>query len=103
MTPSDHQPPDEPAESASSEPIPLDPGEPSLVQGPEGMLPTRRHRRHRVERGAMRLVATCGILGIATGLGAILVSQDVAGWIVGLAVGLTTVLLSALLWSSREL
>jgi hypothetical protein len=27
----------------------------------------------------------------------------VAGWIVGLAVGLTSVILAALLWSSRQL
>ena len=43
------------------------------------------------------------IVGIATILGAVLVSQDVAGWIVGLAVGLTSVILAALLWSSRQL
>jgi hypothetical protein len=36
-------------------------------------------------------------------LGAVLVGQDVAGWIVGLAVGLTSVILAALLWSSRQL
>jgi len=36
-------------------------------------------------------------------LGAVLVGQDVAGWIVGLVIGLTTVTLAALLWSSREL
>jgi hypothetical protein len=33
----------------------------------------------------------------------VLVGQDVAGWIVGLAVGLTSVILAALLWSSRQL
>jgi hypothetical protein len=31
----------------------------------------------------MRLVATGGIIGIAVLLGAVLVGQDVAGWIVG--------------------
>ena len=36
-------------------------------------------------------------------LGAVLVGQDVAGWIVGLVVGLTSVILAALLWSSRQL
>lgn len=51
----------------------------------------------------MRLVATLGIVGIAAALGAILVGQDVAGWIVGLAIGLVTVILAALLWSSRQL
>ena len=35
----------------------------------------------------MRILATGGVIGIATLLGAVLVAQDVAGWIVGLAVG----------------
>jgi hypothetical protein len=43
------------------------------------------------------------IIGIAVVLGAVLVGQDGAGWIVGLAVGLTSVVLAALLWSSRQL
>ena len=51
----------------------------------------------------MRLISTGGIVGIAVLLGAVLVSQDVAGWIVGLVVGLTSVILAALLWSSRQL
>ena len=50
----------------------------------------------------MRLVATGGIVGIAVLLGAVLVGQDVAGWIVGLVIGLTSVVLAALLWSSRS-
>jgi hypothetical protein len=67
------------------------------------MVPGRERRRTVVERGFMRVVATGGIIGIAVILGAVLVSQDIAGWIVGLAVGLTTVILAALLWSSRQL
>ena len=51
----------------------------------------------------MRVVATGGIVGIAVVLGAVLVGQDVAGWIVGLVIGLTTIVLAALLWSSRQL
>jgi hypothetical protein len=70
---------------------------------PQGMVPGRDRRRTRLERGAMRLVATGGIIGIAVVLGAVLVGQDVAGWIVGLVVGLTSVILAALLWSSRQL
>jgi hypothetical protein len=68
-----------------------------------GMVPARERRRSKVERGFMRLVATGGIVGIAVALGAILVSQDVAGWIVGLVIGLTSVVLAAVLWSSRQL
>jgi hypothetical protein len=70
---------------------------------PQGMVPARERRRTKVERGAMRLIATGGIIGIAVALGAILVGQDVAGWIVGLVIGLTSVILAALLWSSRQL
>jgi uncharacterized membrane protein len=67
------------------------------------MVPGRERRRTRVERGAMRLIATGGVVGIDVALGAVLVGQDVAGWIVGLVVGLTSVILAALLWSSRQL
>jgi hypothetical protein len=70
---------------------------------PEGMVPARERRRTKFERGTMRLIATGGIVGIAVLLGAVLVGQDVAGWIVGLVIGLTTVVLAALLWSSRQL
>lgn len=80
------------------------PSSPSIAQEhPEGMIPARRQRRTKFERGSMRILATGGIIGIATILGAVLVSQDVAGWIVGLAVGLTSVILAAVLWSSRQL
>jgi hypothetical protein len=70
---------------------------------PQGMIPARSRRRTKLERGSMRVLATGGIIGLATVLGAVLVSQSVAGWIVGLAVGLTSVILAALLWSSRQL
>ena len=73
------------------------------VESPQGMVRARERRRTRLERGTMRLVATSGIVGIAVALGAVLVGQDVAGWIVGLVIGLTTVILAALLWSSRQL
>jgi uncharacterized membrane protein len=67
------------------------------------MVPARERRRTKAERGLMRVVATGGIIGIAVVLGAVLVGQDVAGWIVGLVVGLTSVVLAAVLWSSRQL
>lgn len=69
----------------------------------QGMIPGRSRRRTKLERASMRTLATGGIIGIATALGAVLVSNDVAGWIVGLAVGLTSVVLAAVLWSSRQL
>jgi hypothetical protein len=70
---------------------------------PQGMLPAREHRRLSAERGLMRLVATCGIVAIGTAIAAIMGSQDVDGWIIGLVVSVVSVVLAALLWSSREL
>ena len=70
---------------------------------PQGMLPGRERRGTKIERASMRVIATGGIIGIDVVLGAVLVSQVVAGWIVGLVVGLTSVILAALLWSSRQL
>lgn len=70
---------------------------------PQGMVPGRAGRRTKVERVSMRVLATGGIIGIDVILGAVLVGQDVTGWIVGLVVGLTSVILAALLWSSRQL
>ena len=51
----------------------------------------------------MRVLATGGIIGIAVVLGAVLGANDVDGWIIGLVVGLTSVILAAVLWSSRQL
>jgi len=41
-----------------------------------------------------------GIVGIATILGAVLVGEHVAGWIVGLVVGFISCAIAARLWSS---
>jgi hypothetical protein len=43
-----------------------------------------------------------GIVGIATILGAVLVSQNTAGWIVGLVVGFVSSAIAARLWSSGQ-
>jgi hypothetical protein len=67
------------------------------------MLPARERRPLRVERLLMRLIATCGIVGIGVALGAILTSSKVDGWITGLVVAIVSVVLSAILWSSRQL
>ena len=87
-----------------TEPDPeLPAAEAACPEPPQGMVPARAGRGTKVERAAMRVLATGGIIGIDVILGAVLVGQDVAGWIVGLVVGLTSVLLAALLWSSRQL
>jgi hypothetical protein len=93
--------PDEPR-VAAAEPVPPT-RKARRRERPQGMVPGRERRRTGIERGFMRLIATGGILGVAVILGAVLVGQDVAGWIVGLVVGLTSVILAALLWSSRQL
>ena len=68
------------------------------------MIPGRERRRLKAESILMRLIATGGIVAIGVVLGAMLrSSQDVQGWIVGLVVALVSVILSALLWSSRQL
>lgn len=67
------------------------------------MLPRRGRRRLGAERLLVRLIATLGIVGIGVALGAILAASKVQGWITGLAVAGVTVILSAVLWSSRQL
>jgi hypothetical protein len=69
----------------------------------ENMLPRRRGPRSMIERGFIRVVATGGIVAIGVVLGAILSSDKVSGWIIGLVVAAVSVLLAALLWSSRTL
>jgi len=76
---------------------------PAAKGRPGNMLPGRQRRRLGLERLLVRLVATCGIVGIGVALGAILASSNVHGWIIGLVVALVSVVLSAILWSSRQL
>ena len=51
----------------------------------------------------MRVVATGGVVGIGVALGAILSHNNVAGWIIGLVISVVSLLLAAILWSSRQL
>ncbi len=79
------------------------------VQPPAGhdtapnMLPGRSSRGSGLERFVVRLVATGGVIGIGVGIAAILAANHVQGWIIGLAVSALSVLLSAILWSSRQM
>jgi hypothetical protein len=93
-------PPVEEHEAVAPEPEPV--GEHTATGPVPNMIPARERRRTGVERLLVRVVATAGIIGIAVLLGAILGSQDVAGWIIGLVVGLVSVILAAILWSSRQ-
>lgn len=67
------------------------------------MLPGRERRRFGLERLLVRIVATGGVIGIGVALGAILAASKVQGWIIGLVVAAASVVLSAVLWSSRQL
>jgi hypothetical protein len=85
---------------------PAPPVEPVVTDDDEaaqGMIPARRHRRLWFERASMRILATGGIIGLDVALGAILTANHVHGWIEGLVVGLVSVILAAILWSSNRL
>jgi type IV secretory pathway VirB2 component (pilin) len=66
------------------------------------MIP-RRDRRLPLEGPLMRLVATIGIVAIGVVIGAIMTSQHSQGWVIGLVVAVVSVVLAAVLWSSRRL
>jgi hypothetical protein len=72
-------------------------------QDTRNMLPGRVRRRFGVERLLVRLIATCGIVGIGVAIAAIMVSNKSQGWVVGLVVSIVSVGLAAVLWSSRQL
>jgi hypothetical protein len=63
---------------------------------------SEHHGRRTFESVLARVVATAGIVGIGTALGAILIAADLAGWISGLVVSIVTVTLAAMLWHSRR-
>jgi hypothetical protein len=66
------------------------------------MIPSGR-KRLPLEAPLMRAVATGGIIGIGVVIAAIMTSQDSQGWLIGLVVSIVSVVLSAVLWSSRRL
>ena len=87
----------DPATTTASETAPT-----TTTAEPGGFLPELPERRI-AESVFARLVATAGVVGIGTALGAILIAADVAGWISGLVVSLVSVALAAMLWRSRQL
>jgi protein-S-isoprenylcysteine O-methyltransferase Ste14 len=77
----------------------------SVAEGRRGgrnMLP-ERERRPWPERLLVRLIATCGIVGIGVAIAAIMHSSGSQGWMIGLVVSIVSVVLAAVLWSSRVL
>jgi hypothetical protein len=59
----------------------------------------RRPRWQGLESAFSKMVMTLGVVGIGTAIAAILGTQDVEAWIVGLVVSVVSVILAALLWS----
>jgi hypothetical protein len=66
------------------------------------MIPSRSGRSG-LESVLMRFVATAGIIGIGVAIAAIMHSQKSQGWLIGLVVSIVSVVLAAILWSSRRL
>jgi protein-S-isoprenylcysteine O-methyltransferase Ste14 len=75
---------------------------PGRRRGGSNMLP-ERDRRSPPERLLVRLIATCGIVGIGVAIAAIMHSSGSHGWLIGLVVSIVSVVLAAVLWSSRVL
>jgi protein-S-isoprenylcysteine O-methyltransferase Ste14 len=69
----------------------------------KNMLPPRERRRSPFERIFVRIIATCGIVAIGVAIGAIMTSSHSEGWLIGLVVAVVSVVLAAVLWSSRQL
>ncbi len=69
---------------------------------PGVMIPSRG-KRLPLEAPLLRFVATAGIVAIGVVIAAIMSSQDSQGWLIGLVVSLVSLVLAALLWSSRRL
>lgn len=90
-------------EHVSAETPPMYEERPPAHEPSRNMLPGRDRRRSRFERLIVRLIATCGVVGIGVAIAAIMVSSKSQGWVVGLVVSIVTVILSGLLWSSRQL
>jgi hypothetical protein len=65
------------------------------------MIPNRR--KPPLEAPLMRGVATAGIVGVAVVIAAIMSSQGSEGWLIGLVVSIASLVLAAVLWSSRRL
>jgi hypothetical protein len=67
-----------------------------------GFIPTGPPRLP-AESVAVRLIASAGVVGIGTLLGAVLGATDVAAWLIGLVVSLVSLVIAAVLWRSRRL
>ena len=78
----------------------VDEGNGTGQQEPESGGRTRQHILG-LQSAFSRLVATGGIIGIGTGIAAIMGSQDVKAWIIGIVVSGLSVILAAVVWSTK--
>ncbi|MDQ6605977.1 MAG: hypothetical protein M3Z06_05435 [Actinomycetota bacterium] len=74
----------------------------SPAGAPKAMIPAREGRP-RVEAVLMRVIATAGIIGISVAIAAVMGSQHSQAWLIGLVTSIVSVVLAAVLWSSRRL
>ena len=79
-------------------------GKSTVVARPPGpgFLPSQP-KRAGAESVVVRVVATAGVVGIATAVGAILGANNVDPWVLALVVSILSVILAAILWRSRRL
>jgi hypothetical protein len=69
----------------------------------EPFLERRSRVRPRPESLFVRVIATAGIVGICVAVAAVLGTQSLSAWAIGLVASLLSVVLAAVLWSSRTL
>jgi len=72
-----------------------------LAPPAQPVLPSASGRAH-FESMVIRATATAGVVGTSVALAAVLGSQNVAAWIIGLVISLASVILAGVLWSSRD-
>ena len=70
--------------------------------GTKATTPSTRDRMVGFQSALGRMVATGGIVGIGTGVAAIMGSQDVEAWIIGIVVAGLSVALAAVVWSAKS-
>jgi hypothetical protein len=86
-------------QTPAAEPAP----EPAPAASERGVMIPSRGERPAAERLLMRIIATIGIVAIGVAIAAIMRSQNSQGWLIGLVVGIESVVLAAILWSSRRM
>jgi hypothetical protein len=85
-------------------PPPEQPGGPEPLDAPAvPFLERRSAPRRRFESLFVRLIATSGIVGVSVAIAAIMGTFSVEAWIIGLVASALSVVLAAILWSTRTL